>query len=184
MKKTFFFLLLALLFCTPANAQLNFGTIYVSVPGTRLARIFADGFESGDLSLWNFTGNGKPALVLTSEDSAGVLKDIRVVDPASGTTLWEVQDVHGGAFEDVTRSLGLGIIGFTDTFGDGVRHAIFASEENEVVVLINPIDNSVSFRTLAPSILQGVTDMTGDGYDELLIFRPDTQQTEVWSIDQ
>ena len=183
MKKTATLLLLALLFCTPANAQVNFGTIYVSKPGARPAGIFTDGFESGDISFSDFDGDGMAELILTSEDNDGILKDIRVVDLASGTTLWEVLDVHG-AFEDITRSLGLGFIGFTNTLGNGVRHAIFASEENEVVVLINPSDNSVSFRTLAPSILQGVTEMTRDGYDELLIFRPDTQQTEVWSIDQ
>ena len=181
MKKPFCLFLLALLFYTPANAQ--FGSIFLSESGAQLA-IFADGFESGDLSLSDFTGDGTPNLTVKTEDSGGILKGIRVVDLASGITLWEVLDVHAGAFEDVTRSLGLGIIGFADFFGNGVRHAIFASEENEVVVLINPRDNSVSFRTLAPSILQGVTDMTGDGYDELLIFRPDTQQTEVWSIDQ
>ncbi len=184
MKTTFFFLFLALLFCTPANAQLNFGTIYVSRPGTRPAGIFSDGFESGATSFSDFDGDGMPELILTSEDNNGILKDIRVVDVASGTTLWEVQEVHGGAFEDITHSVGLGFIGFTNTMGSGVRHALFASEENEVVVLINPSDNSVSFRTVAPSILQGVTDLTRDGYDELLIFRSDTQQTEVWSIDQ
>ena len=75
MKKTFFFLLLALLFCTPANAQLpgdsfNLTGTFQSPEGTKPAGIFEDGFESGSTSaLLDFNSDMRSDVVMTSDDS-------------------------------------------------------------------------------------------------------------------
>jgi len=186
MKKTFFFLLLALLFCTPANAQITADSlrrVYKSEPGTQPARIFTDGFESGNPSFLDFDGDGEPNLVLMTENPDGTLKDILVIATMSRDTLWEFQNVQQTlGFQDLSVGLGSGFLGFANPFGNDVRHAIFTN--GEVVVLINPRDNSLSFRTLAPSILKSVTDFTGDGNDDLMVLRPDSLIVELWSIDQ
>ncbi len=67
MKKTLL-LLLALLFCTPANAQTNPDSLrrwYVSPEGVRPA-IFADGFESGNTSaLFDFSDDVTSDIVMS-----------------------------------------------------------------------------------------------------------------------
>ncbi len=182
MKKIASTFILALLFCTQANAQFGLDTLrvlYASEPGVRPARIFSDGFESGNTSLLDFNGDGKPDLILTSEDDDGNLKDILVIDLAlRPDTLWEVRGVQQTlGFQDITETVGVGFFGFADPDGDGEREAIFANGED--VVLINPSDNSLSFQTVG--VLVGVTDLTDDGYEELIIFLPQIKQLLVWS---
>ncbi len=50
-------------------------------------------------------------------------------------------------------------------------------------MVINPSDNSYLVEW-KPVGLLGLTDLTGDGYPELILFLPETQQVQVWSRAQ
>ncbi len=196
MKKTFFFLLLALLFCTPANAQANpdsvgqpFRLIYQSEPGTRPASIFADGFESGDLSRFDLNGDGKPDMVLIREDDDGNLKSLLVIDLSSSfarDTLTFIQDVPqtlGLAEKD-----GMKFFGFADVDGDDTNEIVFANGRD--VWLVDPSDHSlewvysVQVPAEFPVLLRAVIDITDDSFPDIILFLPQTKQVEVWSKPQ
>lgn len=183
MKKTVFTFLLALLFCMQANAQgvipgnSDLAMIFQSDPGTQPAQGFFTDFDN----TFDANGDGTPDLILTTEDSDGNLHGIRVVDVALGTTLWEVQDVPQTlGFVDGTD---FNLFGFADPDADGKPEAIFVSEQD--VVLINPSDNSLSFSISVglPLKMAGVTDLTGDGHPELIVWVADGAggYVQVWS---
>ena len=195
MKKTVFIFLLALL-CGTAQAQgsASLSLIFESEPGTgsplyeRLGGYDAlyerlGGYDALD----DANGDGTSDLILTHVDDDGILQAIRVVDVASGTTLWEVQNVMG----ILAEKDGMKIFGFADPDADGEPEAIFVSEQD--AVLINPSDNSLEWscgNTLIQMgadpncVLVGVTDMTDDGYVELILYLPETKQVQVWSRAQ
>lgn len=196
MKKTFFFLLLALFFCTQANAQANpdsvgqpFKLIYQSEPGTRPASIFADGFESGDLSRFDLNGDGKPDMVLIREDDDGNLKSLLVIDLSSSfarDTLTFIQDVPqtlGLAEKD-----GMKFFGFADVDGDDTNEIVFANGRD--VWLVDPSDHSlewvysVQVPAEFPVLLRAVIDITDDSFPDIILFLPQTKQVEVWSKPQ
>ena len=196
MKKTFFFLLLALFFCTQANAQANpdsvgqpFRLIYQSEPGTRPASIFADGFESGDLSRFDLNGDGKPDMVLIREDDDGNLKSLLVIDLSSSfarDTLTFIQDVPqtlGLAEKD-----GMKFFGFADVDGDDTNEIVFANGRD--VWLVDPSDHSlewvysVQVPAEFPVLLRAVIDITDDSFPDIILFLPQTKQVEVWSKPQ
>ena len=199
MKKTVFTFLLALL-CGTAQAQGSetLKLIFQSEPGERSFRLEIDGVDAGQLHDAN--GDGAPDLILTTEDDDGHLQGIRVVDLASGFTgmagphtLWEVQDVP--------QTLGFHIhinpflFGFADIDADGKREAVFTTTyPPNSVVLINTSDNSMEWSCASnlsqfwfdPNcVLVGVTDMTGDGYPELIIdVTEPIRVVQVWSRAQ
>jgi hypothetical protein len=184
MKKTLL-LLPALLFCLQANAQINENLIpiFTSDPGVRPSAIFTDGFESGNVSRLDFDGDNKPELVLTNEDSDGILQGILVLNAALLDTLWRVQDVQGLLTDDGTLVL---FHGFADPDANGTREAIFTSD-NEVI-LIDPRDpKEVNWRSsfnigFPPTLrLIGIADMTDDGFEEIVVFLPEERQVIVFS---
>ena len=59
--------------------------LFLSDPGTRPSQIFTDGFESGNLSRWDFNGDNISDLVLTREDMQGNLE--RVVGRTGAASL-------------------------------------------------------------------------------------------------
>ena len=64
MKKPFCLFLLALLFCTPANAQptenkYELVEAFRSQEGVQPSFIFSDGFESGDVLRYDIDGDGQ-----------------------------------------------------------------------------------------------------------------------------
>ena len=190
-KKTAFTFLLALL-CSTAQAQESdpLTLIFQSEPGERSFSLPVD-VDAGQLHDAN--GDGTPDLILTQEDNDGNLQAIRVVDLASGNTLWEVQDVP--------QTLGFHIhinpflFGFADIDADGKREAVFTTTyPPNSVVLINTSDNSVEWSCASNLInmgadpncvLAGVTDVTGDGYPELIIdVTEPIRVVQVWSRAQ
>ena len=180
MKKIASTLLLALLFCIPANAQNaardSLVLLFETEPGTRSSSLFSDGFESGAARRLDFDGDDKPELIVIKTDSiTGGVVALRVVDIPSNTTLWEVQDIN--------MELGLDPLqvwkqlGFADPHGDGSKDAIFESQDD--LALIRVSDKSLSFYHIRGQA-KGVVDVTGDGIEELILFLPDKRQVQVW----
>ncbi len=176
MTKTVALLLLTLLSST-AYAQ-GLTLFFESLPGQQPAGIVAD------LPLYagrfDANGDGTRDLILRRNDGQNRLQDIRALDGETQEVLLEIRDVPG------TLSLSgmdVFLVGFSDVFGDGRPQALFSSDTE--VVAVNPGDNSTSFRTLAPGpiVLLNVTDLTGDGIDDLIISLTETRQVQVWSIE-
>lgn len=189
MKKTLL-LLPALLFCMQANAQpINDSLIvlFLSEPGTRPSQIFADGFESGNLSRLDANGDMKQDLVLEKEDDDGNLLGLIVIDgttlgAARLDTLWRIQDVQG-ILDSATVSVQFS--GFCDCDADGTREVVFATD-NEVF-LVDPRDPQTinwrsSFNIGFPLELRmvGLTDMTSDGFEDIVVVLPQARQVIVF----
>ncbi len=186
MKKLATLFLLFLLVGT-AQAQMNDSLVvlFASQPGVRLARIFADGFESGDTSaLLDANGDGRPDLILTNEDNQGNLQDLFAIDPAFNDTLIRVLDVQtvlGASGQQPYR-----FRGFADADADGFREATFANDVE--VAIVDPRDPQVvnwrsSFNIGFPPELRllGITDMTDDGFAEIVVVLPQERQVIVFS---
>jgi len=182
MKKTFFFLLLALLFCTPANAQLNLKRTYQSPEGTRPG-IFTDGFESGDVTLFDFSGDKRSDIVMITDDSDGNLLGVLVVDALTKEVIWDVPDI--GQILGLAERDGMKLYGCADFDGDGTCEAIFANDKS--VWLVDPRDNSLKWEYPVfipsdfPVILRAVADFNGDNLPDLFIVLPKPRQVELWS---
>ncbi len=176
MKRTLF-LLLTLLLCGAAQAQSNDSLVvlFLSEPGLRPAGLV---LGDGNAARWDASGDGRPDLVMTREDAAGNLRDILIVNPASLDTLWRVQDVP--------TTLGLANIfvqlwGFADANADGKREAIFTTDTEVRAYDLNPNELSYMMGWTYVVRFLGAADLTGDGFEELIIFLPDTRQVQVWT---
>lgn len=174
-------LLLTMLLCGAAHAQSNDSLVvlWLSDPGVRPAGlVLGDGNAIPNASRWDASGDEKPDLVMTREDEQGLLRDILVVT-ASLDTLWRVQDV--------STTLGISpseepvIWGFSDTNGDGEREAILSTSSG--LQAYNPSTNQLAYMLALPARARflGVTDYTGDGFEELVVFLPETRQIQVWT---
>lgn len=183
MKKTLLFLLTLL--CSTAQAQdPSLIPIFESEPGTRPSAIFTDGFESGDVSrLLDANGDGNAELVLTRDDIEGNLQGLLAIDLVFNDTIFVIQDVQGLLTDDGTLVL---FRGFADADADGTREAVFATDSE--VFLVDPrdtkaVDWSSNFNIGFPPTLRliGITDMTDDGFEEIVVFLPEERQVIVFS---
>ena len=175
MKKALCLALLILLYGT-AHAQ-SLDLVFESPPGAGpSASLFS---IIGTYIHRDANGDGTADLVLQRLDAQGRLQDLRALDGATQEVLWEMPNIPS------TLSLsGQDVFfhGFPDLLGVGTPQALFSSDTE--VLTVNLDDNSVSFRTLAPgpSVLLGVTDVTGDAIDDLLLALTETEQVQVWSV--
>lgn len=167
MRKAILLLLLAT-FCGTAYAQSNDSLVvlWLSDPGVRPGQIFADGFESGDVSRFEANGDNRTDLILRREDSQGMLQGLLVISGATLDTLWRVQDVQG----ELGITSNMDLWGFGDVDADGQPEAIFY-DDNQVSGfhlyrnnLSWKVEEGESFRFL------GATDLTGDGFQEIIIY--------------
>ena len=176
-------LFLTLLLCAPAYAQEpSLDLLYESAPGTRPSAIFSDGFESGNLSRLDFNGDSTPDLIMTREDALGNLDGLLVINAASLDTLWRVQDV--GTTLGLAERDGMKLLGFADADGDNTREAFFA--DNEIVVIVNPGDNSqerIIDNQAGKIRVIGLEDLTDDGFEDIIIALLDARQVQVWGIE-
>ncbi len=109
---------------------------------------------------------------------------ILVIDAQTQQVIWDVPDVH--------ETLGMSDIypvsffGFADPFGSGVRHALFHNEQD--VRFFSPNNTELIVKWSWRETQSGgnvrlisVTDLTGDEFEEIIIFLPQTKQVQVWS---
>ena len=178
-KKSMLLILTLLLGGMVYDAQGNqLQMIYESPDNTRPA-----GFtEYIDVSgLTDANGDGVADLIMRTLDNQGNLQDLLVV------TVSEAGPLEYWRIDNVPATLGLGedveFIGFTDALGGPVRQGVFVGN---LSYLIDPRDNAVSWAddNGVPAVMEGVLDLTEDGFDDLVFFLPDTKQVRVWSIDQ
>lgn len=178
MKRLFVLLLLVPL-AGSVQAQKNDSLIvlFLTDPGVRPAKIFTDGFESGDVTRWDANGDDRVDLILQRDDDEGNLLDLRVMDTLTSEVLWEVNDVAS------TLGFNIGmpptLWGFADPSGTGNPVAVFY---NEVEVRGYTLANELAWKIdegQALSLL-GAIDLTDDGAEEILVYYPDTKQVAGW----
>ncbi len=180
MKKTAILLLLALLGST-AHAQ-NYMMEFESGPGFRLP----DLLESAKMSFrdrFDLNGDGYPEIVLQRVDDEGNPVELFVVDP-------EDLDIEAGviwtlSFEDITRSLGLGVVGlmgFFDINADNAKEAVFRSRDSLAIFTVDLAGgkHSADEPFVLPARRAAVLDLDGDGLLEVIIQNSETQSVQVW----
>ena len=186
-KKSMLLLLTLFLGGTVYAQENELQSIYVSpedmpVAGILTAAIYGNTLDDLD----DADGDGVSDLIMITEDDNGDLQDLLVVQVNEARprgVIWEVEDVQATLG---IKGPDLSFIGFSNVFGGDVRHAIFVG--NLGVSLFDPHTNLLAWEHVHvpeqfPVLLQAVTDVTGDGLEDLILFLPDTEQVEVWSSD-
>ena len=172
MKMTFFFLLLALFFCTQANAQPggkdSLVVLYESQPGVR--SLGFRGEWSLELHRFDANGDGVNDFITVEEDEQGAPVAIVAFDV---TTREPIARVH------VPEEFPVLFRGFSSFIPSDFPVAVFG---NQGVVLVDPATDEHVF-TLDPTHrLVGVADMNDDGLANLIIRNEQTQTVQVWGI--
>ena len=124
--------------------------------------------------------------VMMMEDGMEAKKaSISVFRVMKTSIIWEIEDVQalltdGGEGSDASITLH----GFVNLIAPIPPFALFSTSED--VFLVDTDDNSVAFRTLAPSpsVLSGVVDVTGDGLVDLIISLPETETVQIYYLGQ
>lgn len=158
----------------------NLTLLFESEPGMRPASYEVDHpiFSVEEAKRFDANGDGRPDLVLQREDAQGNLQDLRVLDGRTRALLWEVQDVQ--------TTLGFNfdpeLWGFADPLGTGTPYAIFHSDHEVKGSALEDNGDEFQLRLQGPSSLRLIAaiDLTSDGWEELIIFLPDTEQIQVW----
>ena len=168
---------LSLLFESQPNTRFNDSTL-----GVGFGLLDANGTHVG---LRDANGDGMDDLIIRRNDNEGSLEDLLVLTIAEDRPqpLWQVENVPATLG---LQSTDLAFFGFADTFGTGVRQAIFTNTQG--VHLFDPNDNALAWSSGDfngdGSVLVGATDVTGDGFADLLLYLPNTRQGQVWSIHE
>lgn len=175
-------LLLVMLLCSTAYAQPEpfLDVLFTSNPGEEPAGLFS---HSDLIRNLDANGDGTADLVMTSNDAQGVLMEILVLDVATNETLFQVDDVQATlnlTGQDVFR-----FHGFADPDGDGVQDALFYSDREVVVGVVNDADFDIWQRGFNPNgdsmmFFYGTTAITNDGSEELVIGYRDEGVVRVW----
>lgn len=190
MKQTFLFLALLALGSQAARGQYEI-IKKVEIPRIHAASlIFADGFESGDISaLRDADGDGDPDLVFFRPDPTGptghdAIMRI-VVDPTTPDYIeLELQGDQGFGFNDPATPF----LGFFDIWPDMgqnvVRSFAFGGEGLYLYTegVTNPGGRLVQAFTLNRQIycLISAVDVDGDGLVEFVVFNKDTGAIEIY----
>lgn len=164
----------------------------------RPAQIFTDGFESGDISVFNDTIMVvEPAgLLLTREDNDdGRLTGIQTVVPGTREVTWRMtaEDIdalgfNGGVFVAGSNAQGGGgvfndgavFVGLVNLFGDGTRDPVFFGDGRLLVV---DGKDTPAFTVEIDGVEAGAVravDVTGDGTQELIVYLPEEKVVQIW----
>ena len=176
MKKSILLLLLALLGGT-AHAQ-SYQMKYKSEPGVGMPAIL-------DSSVTRFrdridaNGDGNPELIVQRLDEQNNPMEMAALDMAAGG-----EEIWSLSFEDVTRSLGLGVVGlmgFFDMNGNGDREPVFRSHEALAVFGdVSSGKHSADDPFVLPADRAAILDLDGDGVLEMMIQNKDDRTVQVW----
>ena len=125
---------LTLLVCGTSYAQSNDSLVvfFITDPGVRPARIFAEGFNSGNARL-DATGDDVPELIMAADDDQGNLDRIVVIDAVTREAIWRVDDVRG--VFNVTNNMDFFFWGFADPFGDGTPLAFLVTSSSRPLLV-------------------------------------------------
>lgn len=167
MKATGFFLLLALL-CSTAPAQ-QLQVVYTSPPGTRLSAF--DKASAHLSTLRDANGDGVADLMMVREDANGLIDGVIVIDPRTREEILRMDK------EDCDE-----VVGFVNPWGDGRRYLL--AEAEGVLHFFDygeGVVSQITFNIMTEGGPYFVSDVTGDGLDDVIVGLPDTRQVEVWS---
>ncbi|NBC17326.1 MAG: hypothetical protein GVY18_08450 [Bacteroidetes bacterium] len=180
--KPILFILLAVLLMSsaPLRAQsLELDLLFESEPGVRPGALL-DGFtDASSPKRFDADGDGQADLILRRENEQGGLQDLRVLselDKSSPKIIWEVRDVP--ATLGITSPMDLW--GFGDVDADGQPEAIFY-DDNQVSGF-HIYRNNLSWKVEEGEAIRlvGATDLTGNGFQEIVVTLQDTRRVQVW----
>ncbi len=129
---------------------------------------------------FDLNGDDIPDMVLRRVDEQDNPVEMVVVDlAAGGVEIWTL------SFEDITRSVGLGVVrlmGFFAMHGDSVEVAIFRSRDSLAIFPVNLTSgkHSADDPFVLPARRAAVLDLDGDGLLEVIIQNSETQSVQVW----
>ena len=176
MKKIILLLLFALLGAT-AHAQ-PYVMKFESRPGVRMP-VILDSAVTRIRQRADVNGDGNPDMILRRFDEMNDPLDVTALDLAAGG-----QEIWSLSFEDVTRSLGLGVVGlmgFFDINGNGVREPVFRSRE---ALAVFPDVSAGKYSADDPFVLPAdraaLLDLDGDGFVEMIVQNRDDRTVQVW----
>ena len=180
MKTISFLLLLALLGSTAhAQPDSNYRLRFNSGPGFRLPALL-DSTTTPFRDRLDFNSDGNPEMVLRRLDDMGNPVEMVVIDLAAGG-----QEIWTLSFEDISRSLGSGLVGLMGFFamhGDSVKVAVFRSREKLALFTVDPTGGKHS--AADPFVLSvrraAVRDLNGDGLLEVIIENSETRTVQIW----
>ncbi len=174
MKKTLFTFLFALLFYAQANAQLNdrLVVLFESPPGVLPARIFTDGFESGDIIRWDANSDGVRDLISVEVDDQDNPVGINAIDVQTQTLISHVHVPE--EFPVLFRGFGTFVPGDFPVVNFG----------NEGVVLVDQTTDEIVFRLDPTHRLVRFTDMNDDGLTNLVIHNTQAQTVQIWGVSE
>lgn len=174
------------LLCGGALAQ-PLTLLFESQAGLRPAvQIGTSDFQNAE-SLLDANGDGRMDLILMIPDDQGNLEGIRVLDGRTREILWEIHDlpqVLGVTDPMPMETLSLN---FADPDGDGNREAVIEYQDGTDLFLIDGTSNTLQWSwgetndSAHEMRYLGAIDLTGDHYEELLLYIPETKQIQIWS---
>lgn len=176
MKKITILLLFALLGST-AHAQ-PYVMEFESGPGFRMPAIL-DSATTSFRNRLDLNGDGTPEMVLRRVDEQNNPLEMAAIDLAGGG-----QEIWTLSFEDITQSLGsglVGLMGFFDINADSIKEAVFRSREALAIFPANGTGkHSADDPFVLPAQRAAVLDIDGDGVVEVIIQNRDTESVQIW----
>lgn len=181
MKKTLLlFLIVPLYTLTYAQGGVDLTLLFESQPGERPTGLFSHADHMRNLDA---NGDGTQDLIMTRNNAQGDLDALRVLDMTTNEILFEMEDVQTTL--NLTGQDVFLFYGFADPNGDSIQDAIFASNREVVVGVVDASDFNIWLVGLNPSEgtlqLNNIVDLTGDGFEELIIVYPNEQVVRVWT---
>lgn len=171
---------LAMLVGTAQAQEPLLEVVYTSPAGMQPPRFFDIDYADGVIPSWpgrgDADGDGREDLVMIRRNAQGHIDGVRVLDFNTGDELWRTEADTEDEFA------GLEFVGFVKLFDDGsVRHALFTGETSSRLMKLENVTMDQIWETDVDWYqLVAVRDLTGNRLHNLVFYRPETKQVEVW----